>query len=491
MPVFENYDLERIYLAIGGGGGGVTSFNGRVGAVVSVGGDYNTSQVTEVTNLYFTEPRVYSSVIAAWAPAAGTIAIGDTLQTILQKLQGNISAIGGLTNWAESFSSATQASSQWTPLNAAANVNAVIKPKGTGAITAQIPDGGTGGGNSRGTNAVDFQFVRIFNTSIASGQYSVIVGGQRNTASGSQSSVLGGYTNVASGNNSVCLGGQQNNATASDSCVVAGYGNANSGADACLIGGYVNSVSNSYVFLGGGQSNVASGIHSFLGGGNDHDVTAQYGVICGGNTIDVTAVGGFAGGGALHLVSGQYASVPGGYANTASGNYSTASGIDALADKIGQIVQSGGKFGVQGDSQTSVTVMRKDTGAIGSTATSQLFTDGSAGLLFVTGTDKAMLIRVDVLATCVAIGSGALVKGDCRASYIEIIAKQNGGTLGLSYNFPNLISSDASMSTSSVTAAAVAGTPDSISLTFTAPTTANGSTFRITARVVVTEIGYT
>ena len=40
----------------------VTSVFGRTGAVVAVGGDYNTSQVTELTNLYFTDARARSAI---------------------------------------------------------------------------------------------------------------------------------------------------------------------------------------------------------------------------------------------------------------------------------------------------------------------------------------------------------------------------------------------------------------------------------------------
>jgi hypothetical protein len=72
---------------------GVSSVFGRTGAVIAASGDYNTSQVTENTNLYFTQPRVFSSILASWSPTAGTIAAGDSLQTVIQKLQGNISGI--------------------------------------------------------------------------------------------------------------------------------------------------------------------------------------------------------------------------------------------------------------------------------------------------------------------------------------------------------------------------------------------------------------
>jgi hypothetical protein len=56
----------------------VTSVFGRTGAVVAVGGDYNTSQVTEVTNLYYTDTRAR----LALSFAAGSGAYNNTTGVI-------------------------------------------------------------------------------------------------------------------------------------------------------------------------------------------------------------------------------------------------------------------------------------------------------------------------------------------------------------------------------------------------------------------------
>ena len=69
----------------------VTSVFGRTGAVVAVSGDYNTSQVTESTNLYFTQARAIASPITGYNPVAGTITASDTILTAINKLSGNIS----------------------------------------------------------------------------------------------------------------------------------------------------------------------------------------------------------------------------------------------------------------------------------------------------------------------------------------------------------------------------------------------------------------
>ena len=85
------------------------------------------------------------------------------------------------------------------------------------------------GGNARGTQAVDLQDNRSSNTQVASGNYSVVSGGRRNTASGADSVVGGGYQNTASDIYSVVGGGRQNTASADYSVVPGGYLNVASG----------------------------------------------------------------------------------------------------------------------------------------------------------------------------------------------------------------------------------------------------------------------
>ena len=100
--------------------------------------------------------------------------------------------------------------------SADANVGVVLgTPKGTGAITAQLPDNAATGGNARGANAVDWQVSRTGTTQVASGANAVIAGGLRNTASGSTAAVTGGQANVASGSWSAIGGGQSNAANGS------------------------------------------------------------------------------------------------------------------------------------------------------------------------------------------------------------------------------------------------------------------------------------
>jgi hypothetical protein len=71
----------------------VTSVFGRTGAVVATSGDYNTSQVTESGNLYFTNARAIASTLTGYTSGAGTITSSDSILSAIQKLNGNIGAL--------------------------------------------------------------------------------------------------------------------------------------------------------------------------------------------------------------------------------------------------------------------------------------------------------------------------------------------------------------------------------------------------------------
>ena len=72
----------------------VTSVFGRTGAVVAVGGDYNTSQVTEVTNLYYTDTRARLALSFAagsgdYNNTTGVIIVGDK-SIVVQQHNGRV-----------------------------------------------------------------------------------------------------------------------------------------------------------------------------------------------------------------------------------------------------------------------------------------------------------------------------------------------------------------------------------------------------------------
>ncbi|MBX9699480.1 MAG: hypothetical protein K2X74_08585 [Acetobacteraceae bacterium] len=95
--------------------------------------------------------------------------------------------------------------------SADANVGIVLgTPKGTGAITAHLPDGTATGGVARGNGAIDWQLSRTGANQVASGNNATIAGGLRNTASGSGAAIGGGQANQATGGFASVGGGQSN-----------------------------------------------------------------------------------------------------------------------------------------------------------------------------------------------------------------------------------------------------------------------------------------
>lgn len=148
------------------------------------------------------------------------------------------------------------------------NIDVAIVPSGLGAIVAQVPDGTSLGGNKRGNKAVDLQSSRSLSTSVASGSFSVIVGGTGNIASGTASVVVGGEDNNASASNSSIGGGQFNGASGTSSTVGGGSSNTAAGGNSVVSGGTTNSANGTNSAVGGGQANVASGSNSVIPGGN-------------------------------------------------------------------------------------------------------------------------------------------------------------------------------------------------------------------------------
>lgn len=94
------------------------------------------------------------------------------------------------------------------------------------------------GGNNRGINAVDLQVVRASTSpsQVASGNASVISGGQFNTASGELSVIAGGSGSTASGGGSVVVGGVDNTASGLFATVPGGNNNVASGNYSFAVG---------------------------------------------------------------------------------------------------------------------------------------------------------------------------------------------------------------------------------------------------------------
>lgn len=198
------------------------------------------ADVTKVRRLMGLAASGYLKTIDGDALTAGTILKSD----------GTDFTTG---DWLSTYSSATQSTSAWAATNAASDVNAAIVPKGTGAFILDVPDGGTGGGNSRGADAIDLQTTRDAATQVASGTYSGIFAGRRNTVSGTAAVILGGADNIVTGSGSFIIGGYTGTSVGGAHLV--------SGSNSGILGGVQDTVSGNNAFAMAAQS-VASGTYS-------------------------------------------------------------------------------------------------------------------------------------------------------------------------------------------------------------------------------------
>jgi len=229
------------------------------------------------------------------------------------------------------------------------------------------------GGNARGQDAVDLQRVRSAATQVASGQYSVIGGGQNNTASGNWATVGGGVENTAIGWYATVGGGYQDTAIGQYATVGGGYSNTASGLAATVGGGVLNTASGWIATVDGGENNTASGQFATVGGGHDNTASGWSATV-GGGWLD-TASGNAAtvGGGAHNTASAWYATVGGGGSNTASAQGATVGG-GAHNTASGDRATVGG-----GGSNTASAQGATVGGGLGNTASAWYATVGGGG----------------------------------------------------------------------------------------------------------------
>lgn len=134
---------------------------------------------------------------------------------------GTISVREGLQYWTENITviDSTQTSVVGLIVNTTqTNSDAVIEPKGLGAITNDQT------GNKRGEYAVDWQRVRSAGSDAAIGNFSIISGGSFNKAGGTHSVVIGGNNNHNDGDYATVLGGANGNTRSiTGAVIIPGY----------------------------------------------------------------------------------------------------------------------------------------------------------------------------------------------------------------------------------------------------------------------------
>lgn len=151
------------------------------------------------------------------------------------------------------------------------NASIALVPNGTGAITANIPDGTAVGGNARGQYAVDLQTSRTAADQVAGTHYSTVIGGENNTVAyrspgadsdAGGSSIIGGQNNCITLNRSFIAGGcnnfvnRQYEADTYEGAIIAARDSSVT-RHGYIFGGHTNSAYNGGIVLGG-NNNVAS-----------------------------------------------------------------------------------------------------------------------------------------------------------------------------------------------------------------------------------------
>lgn len=413
-----------------------------------------------------------------------------------------------------------------------ANTSIVLKPNGTGAIIASVPDGTATGGNARGANAVDLSMYRVSNSAVASGVNSVISGGAQNTASGTNSSVIGGTYNQATGQWSIS-GGSLNQATGSYSISIGGSNNTASSSYSTISGGQSNTAStNTHATVVGGQSNTSSGQFAISGGYNTVSSGGGGSVAFGyqsqaQNTYSI-ALGYQATASGAHSFAAVWGANASGNSSIALGNLASASGINSIAVNRGvaggqnSLAQGftsqtstlnssafglgsytsldaqqslGQNISYKGDSQTSRVTYPINTGSVSSGGT-YTFT-GSQLIVPKNGTYGSGVTQAYLCTAKFIYGarnkSGTVTtinNKDCFTAIYNFAAKSTNNT-GALIGTPTLqISfSDTNLSTTSISI--TIGASGEILFSFTPPTWIGGGTieFRGTLHLEFTEIG--
>lgn len=372
------------------------------------------------------------------------------------------------------------------------NASLVIAPNGTGALIAQIPDGTTTGGTTRGTNAVDLQLNRSLSADrVATGTQSFIGSGLNNQVTVTRGIVVGGESNRVLGNGGSIVGGDSNQ--------ISGGGNGG------FIGnGSSNTVSSSYSVISGGQSNTAStGSHATVIGGQSSTAAGQY-AIAGGNQNTATQnsinLGGF-----RNNATANFSAIIGGQDNNNNGIYafainrdnqvkstapnSLATGYGTVAYLFGQQTGGGISYTIPEGAYQYSQVMAARLASLNSAATTVLSLDGTGTTNLIIPSGNNRLWAVKVVATAfVSVAGGTLVLGDSYMGEFTLLFKRVGGTSSVvGVNSANLIY-DTNMATAAFTFAA--GASQDLQITFKAPTTASATTFRCVAKVELVEVAY-
>ncbi len=231
-----------------------------------------------------------------------------------------------------------------------------------GSAGAVIAGGGAAANPNVISNA-NHAFIGGGLSNYVSGGAAVVAGGASNAATNGYAVVSGGVQNLARATATTVAGGASNQAEGAYAVVGGGSANLANGIAATVGGGDSNRALVDAATVGGGQGNEAFGPGTTVSGGAGNRAHLDYATVSGGTENWAQSFGATVGGGGGNWAHGPNSTVAGGAANQALGAYSIIpGGTQALATQHGQMAQSAGNFGDLGDAQTSVYVLRGQTG---------------------------------------------------------------------------------------------------------------------------------
>lgn len=196
---------------------------------------------------------------------------------------------GGLIHWEENPGTVAQDYSQFLVQNPSGDAGAALTPKGTGPLSADVPDNQASGGDPRGSNSVDWQRNRSASDEVAAGPNSVVAGGVDNklTSFASEGVIGGGEGNTLDAKLGATIGGGQfNSATGNTATIAGGQGNQVDGGEGAI---------------GGGAGHIVNGLRGVIGGGENNSVQGDFGVIPGGIEAEAYQQGQWAFGGGVNI----------------------------------------------------------------------------------------------------------------------------------------------------------------------------------------------
>ena len=285
-----------------------------------------------------------------------------------------------------------------------------------------LEDGTSSGGNSRGIGSVDLQVSRSSASQVASGSYSVIVGGSDNTAS-TPYSVVGGIG---------CTAGQ--------------YGAA--------FGYYANSIGSSHAFAFG-QSATASGNHSVaMGFGSNATGARSFSTASSSATGELSvalASGSATGYGSIGIGEGSY--------STLRGEFSVSAG-----------------YGIyQGANRFSQLCVPMNTGVVSSASTFTFTGAGNTSIFFVQSNGDGIVPLNMYINATIVFGVSTITTNDVFSARYNLFSRKKVGGSRAILGTPQLINSFSDPSLSATTVNFAIGSSGQLLVSVTPPSFSGGN----------------